>query len=156
MHARTSPSSTFAVPGALAGLAGAILIDFYLLATLVAIGHVTTVAGFYRYVASGALGKTAEAAPNAVAIGFALHVAVAVAWGIGYAYVAARTPQVRERPAISGAVFGLLVMIAMQLVEVYANIYVLPNSALFFNGIVAHVVFYGWPVAFIVRRQLPA
>ena len=25
----------------------------------------------------------------------------------------------------------------------------------FDNGIVAHVVFYGWPVAFIVRRQLP-
>ncbi len=156
MHARTSLSPAFAIPGALAGLVGAVLIDCYLLVTLVAIGHVTTVAGFYRYVASGALGKATEPAPNAVFVGFAVHIAVAVAWGIGYAYVAARTPQVRERPAISGAVFGLLVMIAMQLIEVYANIYVLPNSALFFNGIIAHVVFFGWPVAFIVRRQLPA
>ncbi|GAC1444832.1 MAG: hypothetical protein PVSMB8_08560 [Vulcanimicrobiaceae bacterium] len=142
--------------GAIAGFVGAVLIDLYLLITLVAVARVATVAGFYQYVASGALGKTAYANPNAVLLGVVLHVAVGIAWAIGYAYVAARTPQVRERPAISGAVFGILVMIAMQLIEVYANIYVLPNSALFFNGIVAHVVFYGWPVAYLVRRNLPA
>ena len=156
MQDRTFSLPRLAIPGAIAGFVGGVAIDCYLLLTVVAVGHVATVAGFYAYVASGLLGKAAYADPNATLLGVAIHFAVAIGWGIGYAYVAARTPQVLARPWISGTVFGLLVMIAMQLVEVSAGIYTLPNSVLFFNGILAHVAFYGLPVAFIVRRGLVA
>lgn len=156
MQDRTSRLPALAIPGAIAGLAGAVLIDIYLLVTLVAVGHLTTVAGFYQFVASGALGKAAYGNPNATLLGIAVHFAVGIGWGIGYAYIAARTPQLRSQPAISGVVFGLLVMLAMQFVEVAANIYVLPNTVLFFNGVIAHVVFFGLPVAYIVRGRLPA
>lgn len=156
MQTRISPFPAIAIPGAIAGFVGAVLIDVYLLLTLVVAGHLTTVSGFYQYVASGALGKAAYANPSAVALGIAVHFVVAIAWGIGYAYVAARTPQVLERPLLSGTVFGILVMVSMQFVEVAANIYVLPNSILFFNGIIAHVVFFGVPIAYIVGRGLGA
>jgi len=156
MQDRILPFPALAVPGAIAGLVGAVLIDAYLLFTLVVAGHLVTVSGFYQYVASGALGKAAYATPGSVALGIAVHVVVAIAWGIGYAYVAARTPQVLSRPLLSGTVFGILVMVSMQLVEVAANIYVLPNTVLFFNGIIAHVVFFGLPVAYIVERRLGA
>ncbi len=155
MQERTSLPAV-AVPGAFAGLAGATLIDLYLILTLVVAAHLATVPSFYQYVASGALGKAAYTTAAAVPLGVAVHFAVGLAWGIGYAYVAARTPQVRERPLLSGTVFGLLVMIAMQFVEVAANIYALPNTLLFLNGVVAHVVFFGVPVAYIVRSRLPA
>ena len=156
MQDRISTFPALAVPGAIAGLVGAVLIDAYLLLTLVVAGHLATVAGFFQYIASGALGKAAYATPGAIALGIAVHFVVAIAWGIGYAYVAAKTPQVRERPLLSGTVFGILVMVSMQFVEVAANIYVLPNTVLFFNGIIAHVVFFGLPVAYIVGRRLGA
>ena len=154
MQDRISPFPALAIPGAIAGLAGAVLIDAYLLLTLVVAGHLTTVPGFYQYVASGALGKAAYGVPSAVALGIAVHFVVAIAWGIGYAYVATRSPQLLARPLLSGTVFGILVMISMQFVEVAANIYVLPNTVLFFNGVIAHVVFFGIPIAYIVGRRL--
>ncbi|GAC1301278.1 MAG: hypothetical protein NVSMB19_09200 [Vulcanimicrobiaceae bacterium] len=156
MQQRTLSLGALALPGAIAGLAGAILIDIYLVVTLVLVAHVASITSFYQYVASGALGPAAYANPANAYLGFAVHLAVGIAWGIGYAYVAARTPQVRDRPLLSGTVFGLVVMIAMQLVEVAGRIYVLPDAPAFANGAVAHVVFYGIPVAAIVKARLPA
>jgi len=156
MQNRISSFPALAIPGVIAGSIGAVLIDIYLILTLAVAGHMTTVTGLYQFVASGLLGKAAYGNPGAVMLGVAVHFAVGIAWGIGYAYVAARTSQVRQRPAISGVVFGLLVMVAMQLVEVAAGIYTLPNTLLFFNGVVAHVACFGLPVAYIVRSRLPA
>lgn len=156
MQDRIFTLPAFAIPGAIAGFLGAVLIDLYLLLTLVAIGHVTTIAGFYEFVASGALGKSAYGSSSAFALGVAVHFAVGIAWGIGYAYLAARTPQVRTKPALSGTVFGLTVMVSMQFVEIAANIYTIPSTALFFNNVVAHVVFFGLPIAYIVRSRIPA
>lgn len=144
------------VPGAIAGFAGAILIDIYLVVTLVFVAHVATITSFFQFVASGALGPSAYANPSTVYLGAAVHFAVGIGWAIGYAYVAARTPWVRGRPLISGTVFGLVVMIAMQLVEVIGKIYVLPNSVAFLNTAIAHTLFFGIPVAAIVKARLPA
>ncbi len=113
--------------------------------------HAASPDAFFRYVASAALGKAAYALPGAGVLGVAIHGAVSVGWGVGYAYVEARTPQVRARPLTSGIVFGIVVMLAMQLVEVAANVYRLPNSLTLLNQFVAHVAFFGLPVAFIVN-----
>jgi putative Mn2+ efflux pump MntP len=56
------------------------------------------------------------------------------------------------RPLISGVAFGIFVMISMQLGEVLTNIYALPNSYTLLNAFIAHVFFFGIPVAYIVTR----
>lgn len=153
MQQRLLRLPAFAGPGIVAGLTGAVLIDAYLLLTVVAAARATSLAGFYEFVASGALGSAAYAVPSAVYLGVVLHLAIGVAWGVGYAYVATRTPHVRARPLVSGIAFGFVVMISMQFVEVAANIYRLPDAFSLFNGAVAHVAFFGLPVAYIVRAS---
>ncbi len=140
--------------GVVAGLAGAVIVDTYLIAVLVFLTHATSVANLYRFVASGAIGKAAFAEPGGVYLGVALHVLVSLAWALGYAYVAARTPQVLRRPLLSGVAFGFVVMISMQLVEVAAGIYTLPTTATLANDFVAHTLFFGIPVAYIVSARL--
>lgn len=138
--------------GLVAGAVGAILIDAYPLALLVGTGHTTGAGGFYRYIASAAIGPAAYTSSGGVPLGVSLHVLVSVGWGLGYAYVAARTPQVRSHPLRSGIAFGVVVSIAMQIVEVTANVFRLPDEAGLLNGFIAHVVFFGVPIAYVVSR----
>ncbi len=152
MQQRVVPVARILRGGIAAGLAGAVLIDFFLLIATVEIAHATNFDGFYAFVASALVGKAAYTMPSAVGIGIAAHVAVSLGWGIGYAYLAATTPQVRARPLLSGTVYGLLVMTAMQIVEVAANVYSLPTPTSVLIGTIAHVVFFGIPVAYVVRR----
>jgi hypothetical protein len=147
--------SAIAGPGIIAGLAGGVIIDLYLVLTIVVLSHSATLLGFYQFVASGAIGPSAFADGTAGAlIGVAVHLSVSVAWGIGYAYVAFQMPQVRSRPIVSGICFGLMVMVAMQLLEVAANIYHLPDATALINALIAHTLFFGLPVALIVSRTL--
>ncbi len=155
MQARTSSSPrALVVPGVVAGLAGAILIDAYLIVTLVFATRAVGFAAFFQFTAAGAIGPAAYADNNSVYLGFILHVLVSIAWGVGYAFVAVRTPQVFARPLLSGIAFGIVVMLAMQLVEVAANIYRQPTTFSLFNAFVAHVVFFGIPVAYIATTML--
>jgi hypothetical protein len=140
--------------GVVAGLAGAILIDAYLIATVVLVSHAATLEGFYQFVASGAIGPSAYAGGSgAVLIGICVHVFTSIAWAIGYAYLAASTPQLRSRPIVSGIAYGILVMLAMQIVEVAANIYTIPGPAAWFNTFFAHTLFFGLPVALVTARM---
>ena len=152
MQERVIPARQTVRGGIVAGIVGAILIDAYLIVTVVYLFHAATLETFYRYVASAALGKAAYTSPQAVGLGIALHVLISVGWSFGYAYLAARTPQVLARPLLSGISFGIFVMISMQLGEVLTNIYALPNSFSLLNAFVAHVFFFGIPVAYIVTH----
>jgi len=154
MHARSFPLPAFALPGVAAGLIGAVLIDAYLVIVFVFLTHTLSLAAFYEYVASGAIGAAAYTAPGSVLLGIAIHLIVAIAWGVGFAFVAARTPQVRAQPLVSGIAYGFVVMIVMQLVEVAANIYVQPTTFSLGNQLLAHIVFFGIPIAFIVDKRL--
>ncbi len=140
--------------GVLGGLAGAIAIDAYMLVIFVFLSHTTTLTAFYQYVASGAIGKTAYTSPSFAWLGLALHVSVSLGWGAGFAYIATRTPQVLARPLVSGIVFGLIVMLSMALIEFAAAIWAFPTLATFENGVIAHTLFFGIPVAFVVARTL--
>ena len=152
MQARAFPTGSWVREGLIAGLVSAVSIGVYSLVTTVYVFHVATISTFFRYIASAALGKAAYVAPEAVPLGVALHVLVSVGWCLGYAYLAAQTPQIRARPLVSGIAFGIFVMIAMQLGEVLSNIYTLPNSFTLLNQFIGHVVFFGIPVAYIVAR----
>jgi hypothetical protein len=151
---RLAPATV--VPGLIAGIVGAVTIDLYLLGVFVLATHVFTLDGFFQFIASGAVGKSAYAEPEDGWLGLGIHVAVSIAWGVGYAYAASRAPQLHARPTTSGIVFGIVVMIAMQLVEVAANIYVLPNTFALLNQFVAHTLFFGVPIAWIVAARSPA
>jgi hypothetical protein len=153
MRQRTLPLPAV-LAGVLAGLAGAVSIDAYLIVVLVLGFHSIDLAGFYQFIASGAIGQAAYAGPGGAVLGVALHLIVSLAWGVGYAYVAARTPQVVERPLVSGITFGIVVMLAMQLVEVAGGIYRQPDTFSLANALVANVLFFGIPVAYIVRWKL--
>ncbi|MGH7729368.1 MAG: hypothetical protein ACREM2_11355 [Vulcanimicrobiaceae bacterium] len=142
--------------GALAGLAGAILIDAYRLVTRVVIAQETGPSGFYQHVASGLIGADAYRSADAVWLGVAAHLAISVAWAIGFAQVASRMPQVRARPVLSGAIFGIVVMIVMLLVELLAGIYVPLSANEALNELIAHTLFFGIPIALIVARRLRA
>lgn len=154
MQSGTLPAPALVAAGVTAGVAGAIFLDAYLIVVLVFVLHSTSIAGLYDYVASGAIGAAAYTGPNATYLGAALHFVISLMWATGYAYVAARTPQVLQRPLLSGIAFGFVVMVTMQLVEVAAGIYRVPTTLSLGNDFIAHTVFFGIPVASIVTRRL--
>jgi hypothetical protein len=154
MRQATLSTPTIARAGLLGGLAGAVLIDAYLLLIYVVLGHASTLTAFYQYVASGAVGKAAYADPSYAWLGLALHLAVSLTWGVGFAYVGARTPQVLARPLVSGLVFGIVVLIAMWLIEFAAAIWIFPSASIVEHALVSHLIFFGLPVAYVVSREL--
>jgi hypothetical protein len=140
-------------PGLLAGLVGAILIDAYILVAG-ALTHGLTPVQLYTFVASALIGKAAYTLPQAVWLGVAIHLVISAGWGIGYAYAAAGTPQLVQRPLVSGIVFGLFVFLCMQIAEALIGIWHAPSAREAFAGIVAHVIFFGLPVAYVVASRM--
>jgi len=140
-------------PGLLAGLVGAILIDAYILA-VGALSGGPTPTELYTFVASALLGKSAYTLPQAVWIGVAIHLAISIGWGLGYAYAAEATPQLVARPLVSGIVFGLFVYLCMQIAQALIGIWHAPSAIGAFTGIVAHVIFFGLPVAYVVANRM--
>jgi uncharacterized membrane protein YagU involved in acid resistance len=151
-HPRTIIGAIIA--GMVAGVT--ILVCFAVLMPALAPDRNFSLAGTFTFDASVLLGKAAYASDASVALGAALHFLVAIGWAVGYAFVAERQPQLVTRPLISGAGFGLIVYFAMQLVIVAANLYRIPTPRELGVALLAHLVFYGMPVAFIVARlRLP-
>jgi hypothetical protein len=111
-----------------------------------------SLSAMFAFDASTLVGPVASTGGSYVALGIALHLVVSIGWAIGYAIVAVREPQLVTRPIISGAAFGLIVYFAMQLVIVAANLYRIPTPSELGTALLAHLVFYGIPVALIVAR----
>jgi len=142
--------------GVLAGLAGGILIGLFLFGVQILGGQppADVVAQTYRGIASVLLGPAAVGYPAAPAIGLVLHFAVSISWALGYVYLARTKPQLLARPWISGAAFGVVVYIFMQLILLTAGMYHRPGLAELATSLIAHMLCYGIPVALIVSRRL--
>jgi predicted lipid-binding transport protein (Tim44 family) len=152
---RPAPGLTAAfVPGLIAGLLGGVLIDVYLILTVVVVRHAIDLTTFFQVVASGLLGEAAFTDPASVWVGVAIHLVVSLAWGVGYAYVAAGAPQVLARPLASGIVFGLIVYVAMGALAGAAGAFRALTPLALLNAAVAHTLFFGIPIAFYVSRRL--
>jgi uncharacterized membrane protein YagU involved in acid resistance len=153
---RTVPLRAQLTAGLIAGLAGAILIDLFLFGAQIAAGQPagTVVAGTYGWIASVMLGPFAAGNPAAPAIGLLLHVCVSIGWALGYVYLIRSQPQLLTRPWISGAGFGLVVYVFMEIVLITAGAYHRPSLPELATSLVAHMLFYGIPVALIVSRLL--
>ena len=144
------------VTGIVAGVAGGILIDVFLFGAQMSQGISlgTAIEGTYSFIASALIGKSALGNPAAPPIGFVLHFLVSIGWALGYVYLARTQPQLLAKPWISGAAFGLVVYIFMEIVLLAAGLYHRPGPAELGTGLVAHVLFFGIPVALIVSRRL--
>ncbi len=112
-----------------------------------------TLAGIFAFDAAALVGKAALAGgAGYVALGIVLHFLVSIGWAVGYALLAPRQHQLITRPIASGAGFGLVVYFAMQLVLVGANLYRTPTPGELGIALLAHLVFFGMPIAFLIGR----
>jgi hypothetical protein len=138
-----------------AGVAGGVLIDLYLWATTLLPQHASIVT-MWQWVASTALGKAAPTNPVSAAAGAAIHAIVSIGWAGGYAYVAATRPATTRRWVISGTVYGLIVYTLMQVILLADNNFTYPPTPnAFINALIAHAVFFGLPVAYVVGKLQP-
>jgi hypothetical protein len=143
------------VAGLLAGLAGGILIQLFLLGAQIANGQPAgaVIVATFTYVAS-ALGPAVGASPAAPLIGLLLHFCVSLGWSLGYVYLIRSQPQLLSRPWVSGACFGIVVWVFMEIVLLSAGLYHRPSLPELATALIAHILFFGIPVALIVSRLL--
>jgi hypothetical protein len=144
------------VAGLVAGLVGAILIQASSVLLTYATTHAATafdLVPLFQFDASVLVGKVAFTSASYAPLGALLHLFVSIGWGIGYAYMAERQPQLVTLPIRSGLAFGLVVYFAMQLVLVAGNLFTQPTPADFGFALITHLLFFGIPVALIVARM---
>lgn len=137
--------------GITAGAIGGVLLQLYLIVTIVFIMHQTDAGTILKFIASAIMGTNAFASPISIWIGLFMHYIIAMAWGAGYAFVAASAPQVMSRPVTSGIAFGVIVWFVMQVIEMTVGIWTMHpiNIA---NSLVGHVLCFGLPVAYVFAR----
>ncbi len=141
--------------GLVAGLAAGVLFDVFLFAMQLATGtSADKLADNFVFIAAVLLGPGASTNPIAVPLGVVLHFCVAIGWALGYVYLVRSQPQLVVRPWISGAAYGLVVYVFMEIILITAGQYHRVAPGLLFTQLVAHVVFYGIPVAVIASRML--
>lgn len=141
------------IQGLTAGIVGGILIDLYLWLTVVNPSHMQITA-MWQWIASAAIGKAAFTSSIFIWMGLLIHFIVSIGWAGGYAYLASTRPYMSQRWPISGLMYGIVVYLFMQLILIGGGNFQLPPSLFaFVNAIVAHTVFFGLPVAFVVSRM---
>jgi hypothetical protein len=141
--------------GLVAGIAAGILIDVFLFGMQLAAGTpAAKLAENFVFIAAVLLGPGAYSNPVAVPLGIVLHFCVAIGWALGYVYLVRSQPQLVERPWISGAAYGLVVYVFMEIILITAGLYHRVAAGLLFTQMIAHIVFYGIPVAVIASRML--
>jgi hypothetical protein len=137
-----------------AGLVGAIGIDLYLSITLPLL-HVANGIALSQWDASNLLGNDAfRGGLSTAAIGFGMHLCVSIAWGIIFAFAFSRIAWMRAHPLLAGSIFGAVVMQVMAYVVVPLGHASHPTPTLlqWFNNFIAHTLFFGVPVAWVVAR----
>ncbi len=114
------------------------------------------VSATYTFLASAVGGSAVGDGPSAVPLGVLVLFAGTILWAFGYVYGAQRQPQLVTRPLISGAGFGVIVWFVMQAVLVGAGHFTAPTIYSFDRDMVAFLLFFGIPLAFVASRLLRA
>ena len=109
-------------------------------------------------IASGLQGQAAyEGGTASAALGLFSHFAISLAWAAGFALLATRVAWLRQRPALAGLLYGLVVFLAMRCVVLPLSAYPHPvgfpplSSAL---DLASHMFLFGLPIALLVNRTL--
>jgi hypothetical protein len=135
----------------LAGIAGGILLNLYLWLTTVLPAHQSVTAAL-QYVASTVFGNVAYTSVSYAGAGAAISLLVSIGWAGGYAYFTAMQPATNRHWVAAGAAYGIVVYVLMQLILLGSGRLVPPaNPTALVNAVAAYVVFFGLPVAYVVR-----
>jgi hypothetical protein len=153
---RTANLQAEITAGLVAGLAAGAIMKLFLFVVAIPSGDpLRALLGTFAATSVALLGTNAANNLDLVPFGVFLHFCVAVGWALGYVHLARSQPQLVRQPWISGAGFGIVVYVFMQIVILGAGQYHRPSSpAQLETGLVAHIVFYGMPVALVVSRML--
>ncbi len=136
-----------------AGIMGGILFEAYLIVTTILPAH-GSVLGSWQWIASAAIGDEALKNPAYAWLGLLIHFIISITWAGGYAYLAQQQPFMNRRWPISGVAYGLIVYIFMDILLLGARKFVAPPTALaLLNALIAHCVFFGLPVAYVIARM---
>ena len=112
----------------------------------------------FQSIASGALGREAYAQGWAsAALGAGFHVLIAVVAGVVFAGAAIRLPRLVRHPVLAGMLFGIATFLVMTYVVVPLSAAAFPparNPALIAVSLLVHIVSFGLPIAFVLRRRL--
>jgi hypothetical protein len=137
---------------AIAGIAGGIVIEFYLYFTTILPAHRSVLTAL-QWIAAAAVGKSvAYSSPAYAWVGIFVHFGVSIGWAGGYAYFAQRQDFVNQRWLVSGIVYGIVVYLFMVVLQIGAGVYPMPSPADVANALIAHTLFFGAPVAYVVAR----
>ena len=131
-----------------------------LAAVILTVLHGRSPIGMFQYIASGLIGRaSAEGGWAPVLLGVSLHFLIAFIWATIYYCASFKLPALIRRPLICGAIYGVVVYFAMQII-------VLPLSAIrqppflfavnlqgMLRGIIVHILCVGLPIAFFARRS---
>jgi hypothetical protein len=141
---------------ALAGVAGCVAIDLYLIVTHGLIFHDATALEVSQWDASNALGLSAFSGGLGTALlGLGMHLCVSLVWAAIYVFAARAAPALLRHPWLAGTVFGVVVWFAMRYLVVplghaHAGGF---SPAQFANQGLAHILAFGIPVALIVSAR---
>ncbi|HVA71765.1 MAG TPA: hypothetical protein VNF02_01540 [Candidatus Limnocylindrales bacterium] len=119
-----------------------------------------TPAMVFQYIASGLIGMKAFSAGSAsVALGVALHYAIALTWTAVFYAASRKFTILVRRPVISGLLYGAAVYLFMNFAAVplsrvprLHNVITLANRI---NGILALLLCIGLTISLLVRRSAP-
>lgn len=135
----------------LAGITGAVILNLYLWLTTVLPAH-QSVKSALQYVASTVFGNAAYTSASYAVAGLAISLLVGIGWAGGYAYFTSTQPATNRHWVVAGAAYGVIVYVLMQLILLGSGRLVPPaNPTALVNAVAAYVLFFGIPVAYVVR-----
>jgi hypothetical protein len=140
-----------------AGLSGAILIDLYLTLTEPLIAKGVTPQIVMQWDASNFVGMDAYHGGWATAaFGTLAHFGVSVVWAGLFVFAALRVRWLIDHPLPAGVLLGVVAMAVMRAIIHlgYAVVRPFPSVWYFLYLLIAHVVFFGIPVALVSSRIL--
>lgn len=108
-----------------------------------------------QYPASNVIGNAAFAQGYAsAAAGVVLHYLICLVWATIYVFLFARQRAVDMHPLLNGALFGIIVWFLMNFIVVPLGVgnHLQVSALSILSGIAAHVVCFGIPLAYVVRR----
>jgi hypothetical protein len=151
---RPFPTRAWLAAGLGAGLVSGVTLAAFAAFTEIRNGQPVTAT--YAFLAAAVGGPVLADGPAAVPAGVLVLFAGTILWGFGYVYAAGKQSQLRTRPLLSGAGFGLIVWFVMQAVLVGAGHFTAPTIYTFDRDMVAFLLFFGIPLAFTASRLLRA
>lgn len=131
-----------------AGIIAGILVDLFLFLT-----HSASFPAIYQYIAFGLIGSIAYSSATYTALGVLIHLLISVIWAYIYVWVFQRFLP-RLAWFVKGAIFGVVVMLGMQVVLLAKHLEpALPAGGVLIVMLVAHVLFFGLPIAYMLRTE---